>query len=519
MSRPGSAWWLLRHELRLMWAGTLASRRDGRRAPDRKTIAVWTVMVLALHGAAFAVIDLLPKVGGAASPQTHAAVGFIVLVTVLFMMASAMKASSEALFERGDFDLLLSSPLPTRSIMTVRMAVVVGRVAGIYLFFLAPLAHMGLALGRPRLLAIYPVVLALSALASVAAMLLTLGLVRLCGARAARMVAQVLGPLFGAALFIGAQLTNTALRAPALRAYEALRPWLGSASPVGYAASAVLGDPIAIALLSATALTALGAGTTLLHGYFARGVQLAAGSARVARAGRRSMGALRWRFGRGLVRTIVIKEWTSIARDPQLVSQVLLQTLYLVPLGAALFANSGPSLPATVTAMVFLCASLASSLTWIVVSAEDAPDLLASSPADPALVARAKLLAVLAPVLALAALPALWVALQHWLRGLVMLGTICMAIASSASIAFWFSRPAARAEFRARARGNALSGVFDLLTTSAWAATGYLLLHGLEQAAWTWYQSVGVIGTVLCALLFLGLARLWRGRTVRTLGS
>lgn len=516
MSRPGSAWWLFRHELRLTWAGALAADAHGKRALDRKTVAVWSVMVLLLHAGALAVVHEVPALGAAPSPQMHAVMTAIVLVTGLFMMATAMKASSEALFERGDFDLLFSSPVPTRSIMTVRMAVVVGRVASIYLFFLAPLAHAGLVLGRPRLLAIYPATLALAALAAAAAMALTLALVRLFGARVARLVAQVLGPLFGAALFIGAQLTNTALREPALRAYEHVQPWLGASSAVGYAAGAVLGDPAAVAVLAAVALAALLGSTALLHGFFARGVQLAAGSARTAP---RRAGTLRLRFGRGLVRAVMAKELTSIVRDPQLISQVLLQTLYLVPLAAALFANTGPSLPTVTAAMVFLCASLASALTWIVVSAEDAPDLLASSPADPALVARAKLLAVLLPVLSLAALPALWVALQHWLRGLFMLAAIGLASVSSAMIAFWFSRPASRAEFRTRARGNALSSVFDLLTTAAWAGAGFIVLDGLAKPAWNRFMSVGLAGTVVSALLILGLARLWRARDARTLGT
>lgn len=516
MSRPGSAWWLLRHELRLMWAGALGAKPGGRRGLDGKTIAVWAVLVLMLHAAALVVLVEIPAIGAAPSPAVAGRTSFLVLVAALFMMASAMKASSEALFERGDFDLLFSSPVSTRSIMAVRMAVVVGRVAGIYLFFLAPLAHVGLVLGRLHLLAIYPVTLALSALAAATAMLLTLALVRLCGARVARLVAQVLGPLFGAALFIGAQLTHTRLREPALRAYAVLERWLAPDAPLGLAGRAALGEPAAIALLAGVALAALAASTALLHGFFARGVQLAAGSDRAAR---RRSGAPRLRFGRGLVRTIVVKEWTSIVRDPQLISQVLLQTLYLVPLAAAMFANSGPSVSTTTVAMVFLCASLVSALTWIVVSAEDAPDLLASSPADPALIARAKMLAVLLPVLTLAALPALWVAWTDGLRGLIMIAAIGLACASSAAIAFWFSRPAARAEFRSRARGNALSGVFDLLSTSAWAATGYLLLFGLDRPVWTWYLVVGIAGTVMCALLFLGLARLWRVKDTRTFGA
>ena len=83
------------------------------------------------------------------------------------------------------------SPLPSRSIFAVRLGVVVAGTAALYLFFLTPFAHAGALLGHVRWLAVYPVLLGCATLIACAAMLLTLALVRVLGARKTRVVAQI----------------------------------------------------------------------------------------------------------------------------------------------------------------------------------------------------------------------------------------------------------------------------------------------------------------------------------------
>ena len=511
MNRPGSALWLLRHELRNGLADNFAPRADtGKRGIDKKSAAVWIAMIAGLHGAALFVLWEMPDFGrGVAAPSQLAGLTASILAGFLFMMASGMKASVEALYERGDLDLLLSSPVSSTSIFVVRLAGVFARIAGLYLFFLAPFANAGLVLGRPRLMAIYIVIAALSALAASLSMLLTLTLVRLFGVRKARLLAQALGPLFGALLFIASQLVSTAARDDMQRAAAVLTPMLGAESSWSLPARAALGEAAALLALTLAAAAALWTTAMLTHRFFVQGLQQAAGAARVAA---RPADGARYRFGRGLAHAVLVKEWLLIARDPQLISQVLLQLLYLVPLCAALFAETGASLASVGTALTFLCSSITGALTWIVMAAEDAPDLLAASPADAATIRRAKLLAALVPVLGLVALPLAWVGLRHPLAGLVMSGTVFAASLSAAMIVTWFARPAPRSGFIARARGNHLASVFDLLTTAGWAGTAYVLIHGTTLPGWPAHLLIGAAGTTLCALLALAAARVWRLR-------
>ncbi|MGH8853750.1 MAG: hypothetical protein ACREWI_05660 [Telluria sp.] len=199
--RPGSVPWLFWHELKLMWysAGTSKPGKAQRR-PGMAGLATVGLVWLALHVLAYFVVM---RTGGidTADPRVLVAVTALLFGCMTFMLSSALRSSVLVLFERGDLDLLLSSPLPSRSIFTVRLGTVAMGTAVLYLFLLAPFAHAGALLGHVRWLAVYPVILGSATVIACAAMLMTLGLVRVLGARRTRIVAQVLGALAGASLF------------------------------------------------------------------------------------------------------------------------------------------------------------------------------------------------------------------------------------------------------------------------------------------------------------------------------
>jgi ABC-2 type transport system permease protein len=73
-------------------------------------------------------------------------------------------------------------------------------------------------------------------------------------------------------------------------------------------------------------------------------------------------------------------------------------------------------------ALTLLAGALAGSLIWITVSAEDAPDLIASAPVHVRAVDRAKLFAAIAPVLALMVLPLLALSARDAMGGRVGCG-------------------------------------------------------------------------------------------------
>lgn len=472
---PGGVRWLLGHELRLAWYGA-ALNKGGKRRPGLRAVIVWAIGWIFLHAFACAV---LYRKSGRPLDGPEAVVGATVVLAVCatFMLSTALKASVMALFERGDLDLLLSSPLPSRSIFAVRLLGVAATTAAAYLYLFAPFAHVALVLGHPGWLGIYVAVAACAMLASCAAMLLTLALVRLLGARRTRVVAQIVAAVAGALIFLLSQLYNLMAHsdmngaAAVLRMVTASRLF-GLASPVWLPGRAALGAPLpllAAALLAGLAYTLTVART---HRFFVHGLQQAAGSLRT-RA--RPAGPLQLRFRASLFDTVVIKEWRLIARDPHLISQVLLQVLYLLPLLFLILRgdSAGPAIGAGLT---LLCSSLTGSLAWIVMLAEDAPDLLLAAPAPQRTVRLAKLAAAAMPPLLLVAVPLLWLLVRSPLAGLLAAFTTVGAVLSAALIVSWTGRPALRSDFRMRGKENVLCSMLSLVGTVCWGALGWLLL-------------------------------------------
>lgn len=510
---PGSAWWLLRHELRMFWYTALASASP--KQPRRfhwKLATLGLGMWLLFHaGAYFLLRQAVPGEG----PPPHAlvvAASAILLATFLFMLSGALKSSVEVLFDRGDMDLLLSSPLPSRSIFTVRLAGIAVKVAAVYLFFLTPLAHVGVLLGQPRWLAAYPVLLGMAAIAASIAMLLTLGLVRWLGARRTRVVAQVLGAIAGALLFVLSQLPNMMGMGQPDREADLVRilgagGGIDSASMFWLPGRAALGDPLAVAALAAVAVLAFWLTVALTHRSFTRGLQLAVGSARAARA---ATGALRFRFGRSLFAVLIRKEWQLILRDPHLISQVLLQLLYLLPLAFLALRNEGPQPMALGAGLTMLAGSLSASLAWIVLLAEDAPDLLQSSPAQAGTIRNAKLLAALGPVLVLVGVPVLWFALAEPLAGALAAFTVGGVSLGAALIVMWTGTAGTRDKFTARGQRNGLGVVLELCNVLGWGALAFLLPLAAGMAQPGPGILLGIAAAAVVALGMPGLAWLFR---------
>lgn len=510
--RAGSALWLLRHELRL-YVFRMGGKQAKRRGPSVATLIVMGLALLGLHAFAW---TILPALGGELDTR---APPLVIGVTLLFalafsmMLSQGLKASIEVLFERGDLDLLLSSPLPSRSIFIVRLAANVIGTASLYLFLLAPFANVGLLIGQPRWLAIYPTVLGAAAVAASLSMLLTLGLVRLIGIRRTRVAAQVLGALVGALFFLLSQVYANSAGAMQRR----LATWMGEHMAPGAALGpdslvwlpgrAVLGELAPQLGIAALGLAAFFLTANFTHGFFVRGVQQAVSLVRNAAPPRNGV---RYRFGRGLSRTVMLKEWRLIARDPQLISQVLLQLLYMLPLCFMLVFKGKTMVPGLGASLTFLCTSLTTALAWLMIAAEDAPDLLRAAPAAPSTVARAKLAAAVLPALLLVAAPLAWVGWRQPLSALLLGVCVTGATVAAALVVRWCARPAARSDFRSRGKGNFLSHFFELGVSMAWTGLSWILLALAQPGQVSIWLAVG--GAVLFTLLFVLMAVAWSRR-------
>lgn len=501
--KPGSLAWLVRHEVRLGWRAI--GSRNGKLGIRPVYVVLLVLLAIAAHVGAWFVVRALPH-GAWPDGATWIAGGFTWLVVSL-MLSQAILQSVTALFDRGDFDLLLSSPLDSRHVFAARALGIAAGVITLYLFLLAPFADVGPFAGHPELLAIYPTLAGIALAVTAIGMWLTLALVRLVGARRARTLAQVMGAIVGAGIFLCGQAPNMLGHDASRALFARLAAWAAPGGPLAvdsalwFPARALMGDALALFTVVATGLALIVGVVRLTHRRFVAGTQESVvGSARRAPA---APGAGRARFRTGLARTVLMKEWRLIARDPQLISATLMQVLYLVPAMVLMVRGGGQGLGALVPGVVFLGASLASHLAWITVAAEDAPELLGTSPNPRLRLRTLKVLAALLPVWLLVS-PVLGWLLVHDLRlAAIFVATMLGGTISIGAAQIAWPRTGQRNDLKRRMQGNGVVGVLELMVIGGWVGTAW----GLVAASWWTLLALAVTATGMGVVWLLGRSR------------
>src|SRR5260370_6522638 len=147
------------------------------------------------------------------------------------------------------------------------------------------------------------------------------------------------------------------------------------------------------------------------------------------------------------------KEWTLLRRDPWLVSQTLMQLLYLLPPAFLLwrgFGGEGAGQILLVPVLVIAAGQLAGGLAWLAISGEDAPELVATAPLTPGKILRAKVKAVMGSILMVFAPFIVALALVSPFCALVAGFGIAIAAASATQIQLCFRAHAERMHFPRR---------------------------------------------------------------------
>jgi len=447
----GSTVWLLAHDLRLDW------RRRTAVAGARRWMALVITLGAPLFLAGVVGVPLglaLNRFGAPTSWAASLIAAGVLASAFTFMLSQALAEVVDALYERGDLDLMFSSPIPPRRVITVRAIGIAFAAFSVFGFFaLGPLVALAL-MGQPRWLAILPVLYACALAATGAALALGALLIGLVGPKRTRFIGRALSVAFGSAFFLGTQvfalMSGQISREPAV--VRLSRLMAGWAPPsTGIVLRAFKGEPRALLLLIGALLAVFALATAWFGPRFAA-FHAAAKSAPAAGGGR----AARARpFRRGLTAAVLAKELRLVLRDPMLLPQVLLRVVYLVPAGL-LAVRYGrqmnfTALSGAVLAMTLMANQLAGSLAWMTISAEDAPDLLASSPAPRARLQRVKLLAAVGTVMAFVALAAIPLAVVAPYQGAVVLAGCGGAAVSAGLVNLWWQRPGKRSAFRERA--------------------------------------------------------------------
>jgi ABC-2 type transport system permease protein len=474
--------WFAQHEAKLAWRGWLAMATAGKRSRGPLVAAVIAGFVLILHVIAYRLIE--PYVAGIGPDKGT----FMVLTGSAFlswtlMLSQAMESVTRSFYSRADLDLILSSPASSRLVFALRVGGIALGTVLMALLLVGPFINILAYVVGAKVLGAYGVLAAMAALATAFAVMLTGLLFRLLGPKRTRLIAQIVAAVVGAGFVIGVQAVAILSYGNMSRVAVFLDPsWVAAApaldSLVWLPARAALGDGTALITLLAGSFALLIATVALTAGRFAEDAIAAAGVS-FARVERRDRTEAFKTISQA--QALRRKEWMLLKRDPWLVSQSLMQVLYLLPPALMLWRSYGDNAGALVVlapVIVMAAGQLAGGLAWLAISGEDAPELVATAPIEPGAVVRAKVEAVLGTVVFPVLPLVLGVALVSPWIALVTLIACALAAAASTAIQLIFRSQAKRTQFRRRQTSSRIATFAEAFASIALAAAAGLAAAG-----------------------------------------
>jgi len=489
--------WFARHELRLAWRELMSMLTAGRRTRGWMAAIGVAVFLALMHGVAWLVVRGVP------APGIHPDLGVLIAVTSAMllsgsaMLSQAMENVTRAFYTRSDLELILSSPAPVQHLFAVRIGATALSTGAMSLLIAAPFIDVLAWRDGWFWLGAYGAIGALALFTTALAVLFTFVLFRAIGPKRTRFVAQVAAAIVGAGFVIGIQIaamlsTGTLSRTAFLRSAFVRSHAPGLYSLFWWPARAALGDGFCLAVLIAVSIAFFFLMTFSASPRFA-GCALAAGS--IGRGGASASPSGRAFHATTQAAALRRKEWLLLLRDPWLMSQSLMQLLYLLPPALLLSRNfgfAGHASAICVPVLIMAAGQLAGGLAWLTISGEDAPDLVASAPISMRRITWAKIEAVMETIAIVFAPFVLALGFASLRAALVAALGVLVAAAASTLIQLCFRTQARRSQFRRRQVSSRIATFAEAFSSIAWAATAAL-------------AAVGTFVAIVPAIIALGI--------------
>jgi ABC-2 type transport system permease protein len=466
---PGSLLWLAGHDLRLIGRDFRASGR-GRR---RSVATTFLVTVLLMHLIGYLSAPEMARIHDELRAEALLTGSFALGGAFMLFLSKAISEATDALFQRGDLDLLLSSPLPMRRVLATRLCAIAVISGFLPLLLIVPMINGMVLRGYFAWAGTYPVLVSLSLLAAATGSALTFSLLASVGPRWTQLAARALATLFGAISFLSAE-ARLIVPPPVREAvWQAMVPTPGVVpmGPQWWPARAVLGDALPIVAMLAVAAAAVAVVSAGLGEAYGAGVVNALARPRATIAG-----GVEGRFGSGVFVALLRKEWRLFRRHPGLGTQIFYQFVFLVP-GAWALMGLDQYAGESAAAVVFLTAMMTGRITKILMAgpyeSDDAPALAATSPVPVVLVERAKVLVTGAALLVIGGLPILGIALKMPSAFPAAFLSCVAATATRMWLAMHRAKPMRRAGLQGRLAGGA-DGFLGAAIDFGWGAAGGL---------------------------------------------
>jgi ABC-2 type transport system permease protein len=503
--KAGSLPWLLHHEFRIWWR---------RMTENKSTVTLWSIvggLALLMLGCTASLLFAF-RLFASRSHMTLTATGIsdtaiwiavgVWIFSFVMTLPSVISQSALILFDRGDFDLLLSSPISTKVVLASRLLQL---ALGVFVggcIWAVPMTLVAVPLGYLQLLGVYPSLIGLSLSVASIAILLTLWLVQWLGVQRTKTVIQTATVLSSGVLYLSFQTPNL-LRGTPWQSVSSQPLWhswfsanglFSAKSWIWFPARAALGDVPAIILTLVVSGSLAWFTVKQMHLAFLNGTQ----QTPIAKSSQGSATSVS-PFTGNLTLIVLLKEWRTIARNPVFLTRVAYQVFMLVPLLVMLNRWIGNMTTVVAVLAPIIGGGLVMTLTQVCVSAEEGPSLLRSSPIEPIMMCRLKLMAVLTPIWGLAAPVFLLLMFKdgQWLLALIpFLGvTICSAI-----LGLWSYSPTPINkifEMRQHSQsGSLLLACIQPIQLLVCTAVGFLLGQGLWLGSLFCLVIVGVLMTI-----------------------
>jgi len=486
MTGARSLAWFARHEARLSWRDAMAMMTAGRTGRE-KQVAIWLIaFVIGVHGVAYLLIRNFVPEAIVADRTSLIGVTATILLSGSAMLSQAMESVTRTFYSRSDLELILSAPVRADKLFAVRIAAMALSASFMSVLLMGPFIDVMIWRDGWRWLGAYGVLLSLSLISSGLAVIMTIKLFQAIGPRRTRIAAQIVAAIVGGVFVIGLQIaamfsSGTLSRLAFLQSDTVLDYAPAEDSLFWWPARAVLGNGLALAAVLAVSAAIFLAITLRYAPRFAALVLAASSTARLSPTIQAGSDRFRVATPVGALRR---KERILLLRDPWLISQTLMQLLYLSPPALLLWHNYGQAGGAVVLVPVLIMAAgqLAGGLAWLTISGEDAPDLVLSAPVKPMHLLRAKAEAVMQCIALIFVVFVAALAFASPYQALVATVGIAAASLSSIGIQLWFRSQARRSQFRRRHTSSRIATLAEALISITWAAAGGIAISG--SASW-----------------------------------
>jgi ABC-2 type transport system permease protein len=487
MSASRSFLWFATFEARLAWRDLFSMMAASEKWRQRRLAIGLITLPIFMHGVAFLVLYFVGP-GIRADRETFVLVTASFLVSGSALLAQAMESVTRTFYVRSDLDLILSAPVDAGKVFAVRIGTMALSAAFMSMLVIGPFINVLAWRSGIQWLSAYGVLVSIALTSTALAIVFTVSLIGLIGPKRTRLAAQIaaaiIGGMFVVVLQVSAMMsTGTLSRFAFLQSQFVLSHVPDLDSVFWLPARAALGDWHSLLFVFAASVLLFAAVTARYAPRFADFI-LAASSA----AQPQPRAALRARDFRvvPIASALRLKERKLLLRDPWLISQSLMQLLYLIPPAILLWRGFGSSRGTPIVlvpVLIMTAGQLAGGLAWLTISGEDAPDLVQSAPVPLSGLLRAKVEAVLQcvgvvllPFAALLTVVSLRQALAVALGG-------AAAAASSTTIQLWFRSQAKRSQFRRRHTSSRIASLSEALVTLVWSSAGAVATVSFGLAA------------------------------------